>query len=143
MGSCGICFREYLTRNRTKDSLSELHRLDFLKKGYDLFIDNAKRRLKTYIEKQSRKVEKSEPGTTSTSQSPIIARKSAEAEAAKVSLQFAREAAELKKKQALIEQQYALETASAKARAERQKIETQTRESGITEKRTRSSRGRS
>lgn len=32
----------------------------------------------------------------------------------------------MKKKQALIEQQYALETASAKARAERQKIETQT-----------------
>lgn len=124
-------FREYLTRTRTQDSLSELHRLDFLKKGYDLLIENAKRRLKTYIGKQNRKEENSESsyrsGTTSTrtSQSSIIARKSAKAEAAKVSLQFAKEAAELKKKQALIEQQYALETASAKARAERQKIETQ------------------
>ncbi|XP_062573628.1 uncharacterized protein LOC134235508 [Saccostrea cucullata] len=124
-------FREYLTRTRSHESVCERQRLDFLKKGYDLLIQNAKRNLKKYLEEQHKKEEKSEYSyrsrTTSTrsSQSSIIARKSAKAEAAKVSLQFAKEAAELKKKQALIEQQYALETATAKAHAERQKVETQ------------------
>ena len=120
------------TLTLTEESLSESNRLDFLRKGYNLLIENAKRRLlnlkEEHINKKDNKSETSyysRTSSTRTSQSSILARKAAKAEAAKVSLQFAKEAAELKKKQALIEQQYALETASAKALAERQRSETQ------------------
>lgn len=78
-------FHEYLNRTRTQESFNELHRLKFLKKGYDLLIENAKRRLRTHIEDQNKKDEKSETSyrsrttSTRTSQSSIIARKSAKA----------------------------------------------------------------
>jgi hypothetical protein len=122
-------FREFLFRTRTLDSMSELYRLDFLQKGYNVLINSATRKLQSQIDehKMEEKSVSSKRSRTSTrtSQSSVITRKSAKAEAARVSLQFAKEAAELKKRQALVEQQYAIETASAKARIEGQKLETQ------------------
>ena len=87
-------FSEYLKRTRTEESLSESNRLDFLRKGYNLLIENAKRRLLNITEEHNKKDNKSETSyysrtsSTRTSQSSILARKAAKAEAAKVSLQF-------------------------------------------------------
>ena len=86
--------------------MSESNRLDFLRKGYNLLIENTKRKLLNLTEEHNKTDNKSETSyysrtsSTRTSQSFIIARKAAKAEAAKVSLQFATEAAELKKQEA-------------------------------------------
>jgi hypothetical protein len=42
-------FREFLFRTRTLDSMSELHRLDFLQKGYNVLINSATRKLQSHI----------------------------------------------------------------------------------------------
>ncbi|XP_061170421.1 uncharacterized protein LOC133179742 [Saccostrea echinata] len=108
---------------------------EFLQSGYRLLIENAKSRIQSLIaeaQEEDRNLHKYErqsdhsfndiPSLSSQNTS-ILARKRAKAEAAKVSLEFAIQEAELRKDQARLIEKHLLEEATAKAAAARKKAE--------------------
>ncbi|CAC5426069.1 unnamed protein product [Mytilus coruscus] len=129
-------YLEFLMKNNTNESLQEKSYFETTFRGYRILIDASLRSLRHRIsdalrkdtDRGSVKSSSSRSGAKTSSSrnssaSSMYLKSKAKAEAAKVRLQYVQEEAELKKKQATLDEQFEIETAKFKAAAQKEKAE--------------------
>ncbi|XP_063397214.1 uncharacterized protein LOC134681506 [Mytilus trossulus] len=128
-------YLEFLTKYNTNESLQEKSYFETTFRGYKILIDASLRSLRQRISdalrkdtdrgsvSSSRRSGAKTSSSRNTSTSSVYLKSKAKAEAAKVRLQYVQEEAELKKKQANLDEQFEIETAKFKAAAQKEKAE--------------------
>ncbi|CAG2248291.1 unnamed protein product [Mytilus edulis] len=128
-------YLEFLMKYNTNESLQEKSYFETTFRGYKILIDASLRSLRHRISdalrkdtdrgsvSSSRRSEAKTSSSRNTSTSSVYLKSKAKAEAAKVRLQYVQEEAELKKKQANLDEQFEIETAKFKAAAQKEKAE--------------------
>ncbi|XP_063396597.1 uncharacterized protein LOC134681101 [Mytilus trossulus] len=131
---CTLYF-EFLTKYNTNESLQEKSYFETTFRGYNILIDASLRSLRQRISdalrkdtdrgsvSSSRRSGAKTSSSRNTSTSSLYLKSKAKAEAARVRLQYVQEEAELKKKQANLDEQFEIETAKFKAAAQKEKAE--------------------